>query len=242
MIAVRLKAKKSLYLKSVNFRELNPSDFSISTVSKRIGRKVYPAEIACAAAHKEIYKEFLKSDIGIALILEDDAQLVSFERLNEVLNLSYILDQDDMFVVTLIELPNVPSNEVNLGFRESSLRKCAFSPSKTTAYLISKKAAQFLVQRQNPIKYLADWPASSKEIDFYMSSKPIFKEDPNLVSTISNNDRSPKLITRISFYTGIYYLRHHSVFYGFRDFLEFLVMPRIKFHINSLRLRKKMFK
>ena len=147
-----------------------------------IGRNLSLGEICCALGHQEIYKKFLATSEPWALVLEDDARLMTDFNPNEIINQIKI---DDSAIIQLygIELvlnqqrirSDVLIKEVSEVSADIALLRII--PELTHAYFINRSAAQHLVNAcANGIHSTADWPILGlRNIKFYSTLKSIFQ-------------------------------------------------------------------
>ncbi|OJY88559.1 MAG: hypothetical protein BGP25_02575 [Lysobacterales bacterium 63-13] len=165
------------------------------------GREFSPGEIGCALSHHLVYRQFLDSPHDLALVLEDDslpcnngieqvaqlgASLLAAARDGKSfvcnIGLPELYTQDH--IVRAVDLQSFAAEQVRL-FEHVDPR---FSLWRANAYLISRRAARNIVNREKRVSVLADdWSrrravGSVKHLLF--PAKPFFFQDQTLGSTI----------------------------------------------------------
>lgn len=114
-------------------------------------RPLSMAEIGCALSHASIYRKIVAESIPIALILEDDAQLVdgAAERIAALIDIA----PDGWELIQLRfdsrEVRRVSPELVEFEFRDEW-------PVAATAYLLTLAGARKLMENILPVRYPAD--------------------------------------------------------------------------------------
>lgn len=142
--------------------------------SLTVGRDMSLAELGCAYGHHAAYQSFLNSSVDWALILEDDACMIT--------SLNHLLDS-----VSQMKEPTIISLIDRRGGLENPFRKQSeeflplwFPSQATSAYLINREAASIYLKnyRRNGILSPSDWPYPQvRSVAFYSLRNPIFKHD-----------------------------------------------------------------
>ena len=152
-----------------------------------MGRNLTLGEICCALGHREIYSNFLETDLEWALVLEDDARLVSREIpylfLGKVERSKPCIIQLYGLEEALAQLSiNRVKNQLTISGQEDDLYRLNFTPELTHAYFINRLAARKLLESTKKGVYsTADWPLlATNGLVFYSSSKPVFMQNAEI--------------------------------------------------------------
>ena len=118
------------------------------------GRPATPGEIGCSLSHIEIYRQIKAQNLSHALILEDDAWLnPNLPQLLEAIDLKYSPEQKNVFLLTwfnALELHNVQPLWSDYRVAELKSAYC------THGYVVSKAAADALINALYPVSHTAD--------------------------------------------------------------------------------------
>ncbi len=118
-----------------------------------IGRGLLPGEIGCALAHRVARQAFLRTRRPWALVLEDDARIQDAARLRMLLD---AVERQRGGRPEIIEL--YARGAIAWAEPHDHWQALAREPRTTTAYLVNRAAARWLVARELPLVSPADWP------------------------------------------------------------------------------------
>lgn len=141
---------------------------------ERYRRSIGDAEFACALSHRSIYDRILSDGLGGAIILEDDAIPTEtfFEFVRQKLYQPFDLIMLDHSHARVIG-PRIDLAK-KIAARTLSLPSCL-----TTAYSLSSKAAEYLLDAATPLSDVADWPGDITELNALACDPTIVKHtDP----------------------------------------------------------------
>jgi len=196
-------------------------------------------EVGCALAHRSAYERFLQSDHSWCLIFEDDAQILDFELLHgRIHEYERLCQVSNPVVINLNQ--NAQPQRVTSGIRDVHGLRRSYVPSlQTTAYAINAAAARLFVEVQTPIRNQADWPATTREVSFFIDTHSGVRENLELGSTIDAEDGRVKIraARKLQSWSALWYVRQRRHFNGFRHYWEAMLKPRIYWHINALLVR-----
>ena len=221
-----------VYEGSPEFIELE--SVSLGAFRKTYGRNLLPGEIGCSLSHNRARFLSAQSPIG-AIIIEEDA---------------IVLDLD-LFVRTAIDFLTSHTNKVGvLSFYNNEYQfsrneqpyfprkwiRSIGAPSSTVAYAITCKSAQILLERNTPIKFLADWPVSHTY--FYIAAMNVIShtDEPgsSQIGPRATRQNGFNLLNRVKILTFKYYFENSGMFENFPEFLHLLWLPRFKYQLNRL--------
>ncbi|CDH34204.1 glycosyltransferase family 25 protein [Xenorhabdus bovienii] len=117
--------------------------------------KLTKGEIGCALSHLFIYEKILKENIPRALILEDDAIILTDKLFDILLEIENIDNEKKPNVFLMNKVESYVKNKKNKKTNSLNIYK-AYEASGTHGYIINKTAAKKLLKELNPIKYEAD--------------------------------------------------------------------------------------
>lgn len=159
-----LQLFKVLYSNKLQFRIEQPVFFSShpeffdSARSYLLSRRKNSLpELGCAQAHKNIYDKMIKENIPLALIFEDDAIILDFNRFTLCVNEIRELNTNSALVASFYSQNAELKRFTN---KQKLWRRCHGTPSGAVAYIINKKAAESLRSANKSLDYKADWPPS----------------------------------------------------------------------------------
>jgi GR25 family glycosyltransferase involved in LPS biosynthesis len=149
-----------------------------------IQRDLTFGEICCALGHRQIYSDFLETDFEWALILEDDARLITAE-------IPYQFPEKlDKRKPCIIQLYGIDEALAQLPIKKERIQiishktinhlyRLYFTPELTHAYFINRIAARKLFNStKNGIYSTADWPPlATRGLEFYSSEVPVFEQN-----------------------------------------------------------------
>ena len=213
--------------------------YSDSDFRARVGRDALQGEIGCALAHQNAYSKVIENQFEWSFIFEDDAHLEKSDELEVLINIikSWRLSRPVAVSFYTDDLVVRKSFSTNAKY----MKKTPIPPPNTVAYVLNKQAAKILKDKNRVINNLADWPATAKEIDFYLfSDSGVTHGCVNSSSTIiySGSFRpTPSLSVKLQIWTGIWFLRYRSKWSSYSDFYYGALEPRIRYKIEQVRQR-----
>ena len=144
------------FISAIYGANLNDNEISslVDTENKNshFNNNINKAEIGCALSHIKCYKQFLKSQEELALILEDDI-LIS-KDINTILPLLSKIIQTHIPSIILLT-PNVDyKNEKQLNTKYNIGE--VISGFTALGYIINRAAAQILIKNLEPVHSVAD--------------------------------------------------------------------------------------
>jgi GR25 family glycosyltransferase involved in LPS biosynthesis len=157
-----------------NSLELKNLHKGFEVYSLIVGRDMSLAELGCAYGHHAAYKSFLNSTVDWALILEDDACMIT--SLNHLLN--SVAQLKGPSIISLIDRRGGLENP--FGRRSEEFVPLWLPSQATSAYLINREAASIYLKNyfQNGILSPSDWPYPQvRKVAFYSLRNPIFNHD-----------------------------------------------------------------
>ena len=201
-----------------------------ATFVARFGRRPLESEMGCAAVHVEAYKTFLSTSFSWALVFEDDALIVDEEDLRlKVSSLVNHVEPTGRVISLFTEGPIFPISSIVCGQLE--VLNLRVPPQGAVAYLVDRAAASKLVATQNPISSVADWPTTSRLVDFdFVPNMPIEHATSMTTSTVAPDlDRSHlvPVTVRLLMWSGLWYLAHRKKFLNWSDYVERVLRPRL---------------
>ncbi len=125
--------------------------YSVESSEEAFSRQLTLSEIGCSLSHLDVYKEIVKKEINVALILEDDALFLDgFEE-----KLSVALSElPDGWGILHLNCP-CPRFE-NLSINLIKYDGVGALPVAASAYLMSLEGARLMIEQAYPIRYPAD--------------------------------------------------------------------------------------
>jgi hypothetical protein len=224
---------------SVKFDESNPEEkFDESAFYQNMGRQALIGEIGCALAHQEVYSSILKDTDEWSMVFEDDFHYSGADRFNERYSRLNLLSFDTPTIIVFYTDDEVVRKSFSTDIQ--TFLKSPIPPSNTLAYMINRAAAKILVEKNGVVKFVADWPASIREIDYYLAfDYDIQHGCEKTKSTIlsSNQPRpTPQAFIRIQMWTGVWFLRHRSNWQNFSTYFVDIIQPRLRYKIAKIGL------
>jgi glycosyl transferase, family 25 len=131
------------FFKAITPKTLNtvPHHYDVAKSLYKVGRVLKKEEIACACSHIALWHQLLADDVETYLILEDDIELVSgFKTMLEAMPLP-----KEPYLIRLAGLRKRALKPVKIFHSHYTLYKMAEGPLLTAGYVISKPAAQKLI-------------------------------------------------------------------------------------------------
>lgn len=138
--------------KSLKLDELEKTGIYNDVLShEKFSRSLSMGEIGCTWSHLKLYQKMLDEDIGLALILEDDAMLVD-DAVPPLASLIKNMPMDCDVVQLIYECKDHSS--LAPGIVRFHSKTCM--PVASAGYLVRKSGARKLVAEGYPIRYPAD--------------------------------------------------------------------------------------
>lgn len=209
-----------------------------------LGRMPLPGEIGCAAAHQEAYKEILDNPSNWGLVIEDDCHILDYSILSSNIETLFEYPFSGPSIVSLYTDDKVVREVCSSTFHSPT--RTLVPPPNTVAYLINQEAARILVRKNLPISYLADWPATRDEINFYlMSNTGILhgcKKTTSKIVTNSITRPRANFVTRVKIWTGYWYFENSQSWKSIYEYRNEMITPRFiyKKMQSTLFLSKKL--
>lgn len=139
-------------------------------------RELSNGEVAISLSHEKALEAFLKTDYRFCVILEDDAVLNApkncpMEKILEAI--------ESDFTILQLHIPNysVYSRLLINNFSNPVLLKVPYAPRTTSSYALSRRTAQFILDRSEKVYSVADWPIWSLELKWFMFNYNFFATD-----------------------------------------------------------------
>ena len=198
------------------------------------GRNLLPGEIGCAISHNNARKSISSLPLG-GLVFEDDARISDIESL--ISDSIKFLEQSIDSAKVLSFFTGDSSVEKYYSQREKiKWSRVLGTTPYALAYAITARGAKLLYDSNNPVKFVADWPVAP--VKFYASNNKYVRHgEINLPSTIEHNSdlrRRPSAFLRVQILTGIYYFTNFRQVGNFRNYLEWMWLPRAFFYVQKL--------
>lgn len=205
---------------------------------QNIGRQALQGEIGCALAHQEAYSMILSEAEEWSMVFEDDFHYIGTDPFNErygvIENLKLVRPSVVAFYTDDVVIRR------SYGSNIQSLLKCRVAPPNTLAYMINLEAAKILVEKNHVVKYLADWPVSVHEIDYYLIPDSRIRHGcENTNSTIIGLSRSrptPRTFIKIQMWTGLWFIRYRPNWTNFPTYFASIVQPRLRYKMAKIKL------
>ncbi len=201
-----LQSKEDLHTSNVQY-----SDFDSI---KYLGRSLSLAEIGCASSHNQARVLLAATSIG-GVVLEDDARICD---LDGFVTLSEFFLKSRQRIAAVLNLSNPrPLMEFFSDSHGKGLyyaRRISPTPL-AVGYAITSMAAKRMVENNNPIQYVSDWP--SMGVSFFSAGHGLVHHgDGKTVSTIDPNQESQRneksLQKALSILLGIDFISHVTKF------------------------------
>jgi len=204
----------------------------------RFGRPPLASEVGCAMAHVGAYRAFLESSCTWALVFEDDARILDERQLASIVTRVVEKLQPTGQVVSLYSDGPVFASDPS-SVRSDSILRLRLPPPGAVAYLLDRVAASALVDAQQHVGSVSDWPHTNGAIVFnFAPNSTIGHSSCTTDSTIAAGvDRSVlvPVFVRILMWTGVWYVRYRHQFQGLSDYYDQVMRPRLA-HKFWLRL------
>jgi len=163
-------------------------------------RSLSVGEIGCALAHKNALNDLLISDYKFGFIFEDDAEIISEFKLEEVVKL---LNSN---LPTIIMLGWIPGHAIAKGLHvplNEEMIELITSPTCGFAYAINRPAAKVIIGTNKKIIDLADWPIYTlNRIHYFAPQSPwvTANQDPQFSIIGQRSTSFPK--SRVTVFLG----------------------------------------
>jgi hypothetical protein len=156
-----------------------------------LGRVISPGEICCSDVHARAYSEFINTDSEWALILEDDAWPLMFNK-------STLSEFPVIAHPTIIKLGKPTKNDEYVNIERLSVsaevmngkfKKLIFPTAMAHAYLINRAAAKIALESISNFKihYTADWPYLwDGKVNFWQAENEMFFQKGDSLIDSSN--------------------------------------------------------
>ena len=164
--------------------EVEPMVDRVRTL-ERDGTAMTDGEYACALSHQAAYLRIVKEDLPGAILIEDDAMLTpGFRRFYE--SRGYEAAPMIQLFYFQARIWRMPGKGVAAG--AARLYRLAEPAFMTTAYSVSRNAAQRMRDDSLPIRAPADWPCDVTRIGMHVTvPRLVMHPDPaDEVSTLSD--------------------------------------------------------
>ena len=115
------------------------------------------AEFACALSHMKTYRKIIDKGIKWALIMEDDA-IPSYELVAYLEGSHFEGAELTQLIYGIPTYVHRKGNKHIFGKYRSYLRSIAGKTPTAVGYVISNKAAQYILENGIPVNCAADWP------------------------------------------------------------------------------------
>jgi GR25 family glycosyltransferase involved in LPS biosynthesis len=222
---IKIEATMVSSLLDVDRRELEYSDVDFR---KATGRSLLPGEIGCANSHN-IARRKVSSEVRGALILEDDARVISSDKLARLIEEFDDTIRDESAILSLTDFLSSGREPREPSMNQVEFFKLRGEPPLAVAYYLRPKAAKLLLDANTPINTVADWPKA--DVKFFVSNSVFVthgdKETQSLIEVPGGEIRN----SRSSSFGGV---GKHALFY--------LLSPLLQLHFKVLfnRLKKSL--
>ena len=198
------------------------------------GRDLLPGEIGCAISHNDVRKSISLLPLG-GLVFEDDARISNVEEL--ISDSIDFLEQsaDAARVLSFYTGDSLGESNNSRSGSAGWFRTFGHTPY-ALAYVVTSQGARRLYDSNDPVKFVADWPIAP--VKFYASNEKYVRHgDVSLPSTIEHHPdsrRRPRVLLRMQIFTGLYFLTNFRHVGNFRNYLEWLWLPRALFYVQKV--------
>lgn len=128
-------------------------------------RKLSIGEVGCELAHRNAMNNFLTSDYQFGIIFEDDAEIIAHFNIEIIMKL---LDSNIPIIIALGWIPGFAITKNPQDLLSEEPIELITSPTCTFAYAINRPAAKLMINNQEKIIDLADWPIYTlNKVKFY---------------------------------------------------------------------------
>jgi len=133
-------------------------------------RSLVIGDVGCALAHRIAMSNFINSDQKFGIFFEDDAEIIADFNFD---TLAKLLDSNVPIIIALGWIPGcaIAKNPQVLPSEEPIA--LITSPTCTFAYAMNRPAANFMIESQEKIIDLPDWPIYTlNKVNFYSTHLP----------------------------------------------------------------------
>lgn len=218
-------------IKATMITDFTASGTSLMDVDLKLARAIYrrdllPGEFGCALSHNYVRKLVSQSSFG-GIIFEDDARINNLEGLiSDSLNF-LSQNQGKSRILSFYTGQLIEPKRFRVHSDRHWVRYFGATPY-ALSYALTPSAAGRLYDSNNPVKFLADWPASAST--YYVSDRNYLSHgDASTRSTIEQNGNSRgrlRLLERLQILFGIYFVLSFRKVGNVREFLYWIWYPR----------------
>jgi len=220
------------------------SDRDILDFGIKVNYKVFPllegrllshGEIGCAHSHNEA-RSLLAESMNGGVILEDDARILDLDSLIKISTDFLNQNKNSKRILSLTGMSQItPVNKNKYDSRNNKwVRTYGHSPL-AVANVMTPMAAGDLLNSNQPIKYVADWPYSKSK--FYSVKVPIVYHGDETTESLIDASGSRTRVTkrRLLFfvYSFLGYLTTWNKQLGVRQYLNWIVVLPFLHRINT---------
>ena len=197
------------------------------------GRKFTPAEIGCADSHNRA-REIIKQHSLGGIILEDDARIVNIDNFYKIV-LDFLQSKNDYSILNLTPYSNLSKRYTD----KVKILRIYSAPDLAVSYALTPKAAGLLLDANQPINTVADWPLT--KCNFYIPNlQVVVHGDPDTNSFIANDqdnfrEKYSTIFKIIQFLCIPYFTRKIPI--KFKDYINFVYLRRIVWNSEKIRLK-----
>lgn len=200
------------------------------------GRLPTLGEIGCALAHREAYAFMVEMGFDWALILEDDAEINSPDRVMDVYHI--LRDEFGSSHPALVSLywgGKPPSVGKELPWNAGSLVTYDRPVPGAVGYLLNEGAARELLTAQPRLKSQADWPLSGNEgVEFGLWWPSLVSHSNCRPSRVdANGERTRRRLFALQAWTWIWYIRNLRDFRSPMDYYQRMLRTRVIYKLES---------
>jgi hypothetical protein len=186
------------------------------------GRMLTGPELGCTISHQNARRIIAESNFG-GLILEDDAVVTDVIELIAVCR-SFLQRQcqESSLLNLLIDEFSAQTGEPRAQINRR------FSPVPlAVAYALTPLAALRLVEANNPISQMNDWPSAT--VRYFSVDKNLVlhgnADNTSLIDPSYLRRHSPRMGWKV--FSLVHYIKHRSIFLGFEDWFRVMYLPRL---------------
>lgn len=204
------------------------------------GRNLSFGEIGCAHTHNLARRKISESNFG-GVVLEDDARIEDVDKFIEIA-IKFLAEYKS--TTSILTLTSFWGEKESRQFAQSKISvpwiKLIGHAPLAVAYVATPMAAAEVLAKNNPIKFVADWPLNSSV--FYTLKRPTVRHgDESTTSLIDKTNtkfrRSAPLSKKISLFSFHLYLTTGRKNVKFREYLAWVYFRRIKWVFDKIRAR-----
>ena len=174
------------------------SKVDFDAMKTNLGRRMTDAECACALSHLEVYKLIIGRGLPGAVVLEDDT--VWSQEATDCLHalmpgeLDFVqFDYGSAAIWRFLPGRRVQGTNVRL-------RRLAKNAPFANAYLLSNRAAQYLLRKSCPVMLPADWPCRLSPLrPMLCVPRVCFQSDKDVEASYLEESRNSARLKKSSF-------------------------------------------